>query len=173
MSQAMEDMIECLELNIVPGRNPFHVCNWERLAWASRKNLLSWFNDLLLRKNQLIEWSKSLVLPYSIWLPGLMNPTALLTAIKQVTARKRSLPLDNMTLDTYVTRMNRPADAVVQANYPEDGIFVHGLLIEGARWTDEEESSELVYNISGTACAGYLTESRYVVLFDLRLFSLF
>ena len=160
MSQGMEDMSECLELNQVPGRNPFHVCNWERLAWASRKTLSSWFADLLQRRNQLLEWSRSLVLPYSVWLPGLMNPTALLTAIKQVTARKRKLPLDGMSLDTHVTRMNRAADAMMQASYPEDGIFVHGLLIEGARWTDEEESSELVYTVGSTPCAGFLTESR-------------
>ena len=84
MSQAMEDMTESLNLNMVPGRNPFHACNWERLAWASRKSLSSWFADLLLRKDQLENWNKSLKLPYSLWLPGLINPTALLTAIKQV-----------------------------------------------------------------------------------------
>jgi flavin reductase (DIM6/NTAB) family NADH-FMN oxidoreductase RutF len=33
---------------------------------------------------QLQEWSRTFVLPYSVWLPGLVNPTALLTAIKQV-----------------------------------------------------------------------------------------
>jgi dynein heavy chain len=89
MSQGMEDMVECLETNQVPGRNPFHACSWERLAWPSRKNLASWFNDLLLRKTQLNEWCKSLSLPYSVWLPGLMNPTALLTAIKQVFFKKK------------------------------------------------------------------------------------
>ena len=59
-------------------------CVNDRLAWASRKSLSSWFYDLILRKAQLSEWAKSLALPYSIWLPGLINPTALLTAIKQV-----------------------------------------------------------------------------------------
>jgi dynein heavy chain len=84
MSQSMEDMLECMTVNLVPGRNPFHACSWERLAWPSRKNLSSWFADMILRRMQLDAWSKTLQLPYSIWLPGLINPTALLTAIKQV-----------------------------------------------------------------------------------------
>ena len=84
MSQGMEDMAQCMEINQVPGRNPFHTCSWERYAWASRKSLTSWFADLLMRRSQLTDWSRSLSLPYSVWLPGLMNPTALLTAIKQV-----------------------------------------------------------------------------------------
>lgn len=160
MSQGMEDMSSCLELNIVPGRNPFHVCNWERLAWASKKSLSSWFADLLLRRAQLAEWANTLSLPYSVWLPGLINPTALLTAIKQVTARKRKLPLDSMSLDTHVTRMYRAADAVVQGVYPEDGAFVHGLILEGARWTDDEESADMSYTVGSTVCAGALCESR-------------
>lgn len=161
MSTGMEDMAQCLELNMVPGRNPFHVfCNWERLAWASRKTLSSWFNDLLLRRQQLAEWARTLQLPYSVWLPGLINPTALLTAIKQVTARKRQLPLDSMALDTHVTRMYRAADAIVQATYPEDGAYVHGLYLEGARWTDDEESAESPYTVGNVGCAGHLCESR-------------
>jgi dynein heavy chain len=160
MSQGMEEMSVCFEINQVPGRNPFHVCSWEKLAWASRKSLSSWFADLLLRRSQLSTWSSTLTLPYSIWLPGLVNPTSLLTAIKQVTARRNKLPLDNMSLDTHVTRMNRVNDAIAMATYPADGIFVHGLLMEGARWTDEEESSESVYQVHGTACAGHLTESK-------------
>jgi dynein heavy chain, axonemal len=77
-----------------------------------------------------------------------------------VVARKRGLPLDGMSLDTYVTRMTRAADAMMQATYPEDGIFLHGLFLEGARWTDEEESAELLYTVGNTVCAGHLTESR-------------
>ena len=160
MSQSMEDLTECLTTNQVPGRNPFHTCSWERLAWASRKQLSSWFSDLLLRRTQLCEWIDTLSLPYSVWLPGLVNPTAFLTAIKQVTSRKNHQPLDNMCLETHVTRMRRAADAIAYGAYPDDGVFVHGLLMEGARWTDEEESSEKSYVEGGIGCAGFLVESR-------------
>ncbi len=165
MSQGMEDMGLALNINQVPGRNPFHAISWERLAWASRKTLSSWFSDLIMRRQQLAQWF-NLVLPFSIWLPGLMNPTALLTAVKQVTARKNKLPLDNMSLDTFVTRMDRPQTAVLNAVYPEDGIFIHGLLLEGARWTDEEESTDDLYTVNGTACGGHLTESKLKVLLE-------
>ena len=165
MSQGMEDMASSLDLNQVVGRNPFHAISWEKLAWASRKTLSSWFADLILRRQQLSTWY-NLVLPYSIWLPGLINPTALLTAIKQVTARKNKLPLDNMSLDTYVTRMTRPADAIQGGVYPEDGVYVHGLMLEGARWTDEDESTDDAYTISGTNCAGHLIESKLKVLLE-------
>jgi len=37
MSQAMEDLASDLNLNIVPGRNPFHQTSWEKLAWPSKK----------------------------------------------------------------------------------------------------------------------------------------
>jgi len=160
MSQSMEDMSECLQINMVPGRNPFHACSWERLAWPSRKSLASWFSDLLLRRAQLHQWSQSLVLPFSVWLPGLVNPTSLLTAIKQVTARKHKLPLDNMSLDTHITKMYHVNDAFNQASYPEDGIFIHGLIMEGARWSDEEEAADSTYTIGNTLCAGHVTESR-------------
>lgn len=167
MSQGMEDMAESMLVNMVPGRNPFHATSWEKLAWFSRKTLSSWFADLIQRRNQLQEWIKTLVLPFSTWLPGLMNPTALLTAIKQVTARKQKLPLDNMSLDTHITRMMKAQDAITLATYPEDGIFVHGMLMEGARWTDDEESADSIYMVGHTPCAGYITESKLKQLLTL------
>ena len=92
------------------------------------------------------------------------NYVLILSFLNQVTARKNKLPLDNMSLDTFVTRMYRVTDALVLGVYPEDGVFVHGLLMEGARWTDEEESVDDAYTIANTPCAGHLTESRLKVL---------
>ena len=65
-----------------------------------------------------------------------------------------------MSLDTHVTRMYKVTEAIALAAYPEDGIFVHGLMMEGARWSDEEESVESLYTVAGTTCAGYVSDSR-------------
>jgi len=160
VSQAMEDLQECLETNVVPGRSPTHALSWERLAWPSTKSLNAWFVDMVARHQQLYLWSVTLHLPYSVWLPGLVNPISLLTAIKQVTARVTKVPLDTLTLDTHVTRMYRLADAVTLGVYPENGILVHGLFIEGARWTDDSEGGGSAYQLGGISCAGHLMDSK-------------
>jgi dynein heavy chain, axonemal len=77
---------QAISINEVPGRNPFHQCSWEKAAWPSRKQLSSWFTDLLYRVLQLQRWVRELKTPFCMWLPGLFNPTAFLTAIKQVRA---------------------------------------------------------------------------------------
>lgn len=84
MSEPMEDMVIALGINMVPGRNPFHKCSWERYAWPSKRGLASWFVDLLRRVDQLSRWSSTLETPLSLWLPGIFNPMAILTAIMQV-----------------------------------------------------------------------------------------
>ena len=48
----------------------------------------------------------------------------------QVTARWKGLPLDTMEISTDVTQLE-PAAVAAQ---PEDGTYVHGFLMEGARW---------------------------------------
>ena len=48
----------------------------------------------------------------------------------KVTARRKGLPLDTMEISTDVTQLE-PAAVAAQ---PEDGTYVHGFLMEGARW---------------------------------------
>lgn len=160
MSQPMEDLAEALTLLQVPGRNPFHSCSWERSAWPSTKGLGSWFNDMMRRNTELRKWSETLVLPFSLWLPGLFNPTAFLTAVKQVTARARGLPLDKMGVETHVTRMIEASEADTRGGYPDDGAFIHGLFIEGARWLSGEDAEDDQYTISGVDCEGSLGVSK-------------
>jgi dynein heavy chain len=158
ITEAMEDLSQALSINQVPGRNPFHKTSWEALAWPSRKSLMTWFQDLLQRYTQLETWSSSLVTPLSLWLPGLFNPMAFLTAIMQVVARRTSLPLDNMAIETHITNIVDYQDVT---DYPDAGLLVHGLMMEGARWRYLEES-QLVdpYKEGVLDCAGYIADSR-------------
>jgi dynein heavy chain len=156
MSEPMEDLATCLGVNMVPGRNPFHKCSWEKYAWPSKRPLASWFTDLLKRVDQFSKWSATLETPVSLWLPGIFNPMAVLTAIMQVTARATGLPLDKMAVDTHVTTMLSAEEA---KEFPEHGLYVHGLFMEGARWAVGEEAGETAV-VGRTTTAGFITESR-------------
>lgn len=91
MSDAMDALAKSLVLNRVPG-------NWEKKAYPSKKPLAAWFDDLILRIEQLHDWTKeeNIEIPKSIWIAGLFNPMSFLTAIMQVTARAKGLPLDDV-----------------------------------------------------------------------------
>jgi dynein heavy chain, axonemal len=150
MSQPMEDLIKAIGANQWPGRNPYSQCRWESKAWPSAKNLLSQYHDMLQRVAQLLTWTTELVTPYSVWLPGLFNPTSYLTAVMQVTARRTGMPLDQMTTETHVTTFMRPETIDY---YPTDGAFIHGLFIEGARWPTGDEAGDAEM-VTGTPTAG-------------------
>jgi dynein heavy chain len=157
MSDPMEDLLEALSINQVPGRNVFSKVSWEKLAWPSKKTLEAWFQDVLLRVEQLERWSTELVTPFSLWLPGLFNPMAFVTAIMQVTARDTGRPLDKMTVETHITTIYKPEHAT---EYPEHGKFVHGLYIEGARWPTVEELAGETSTVGTTTVAGHLVDSK-------------
>jgi len=54
---------------------------WVKYAYFSLKDLPTWYDDLLLRIQQLNEYSEDLVPPKSLWISGLFNPMSFLTAI--------------------------------------------------------------------------------------------
>ena len=145
----------------MPGRNPLAKTSWERLAWPSRKPLSSWFLDLLRRVEQLRRWSAGgIVTPTSVWLPGLFNAMAFLTATCQVAARETGQPLDAMTIQTHMTTYHGP-EAVPAGAKPPRGTFVHGLRMEGARWASPAElDEEPTVLADGTPVGGRLAESK-------------
>lgn len=69
--------------------------------------------------------------PPSLWISGLFNPMSFLTAIKQTTARAKGLALDDMVLKTKVLNI---LDHTEITDPAEDGAFIHGFFMEGARW---------------------------------------
>ncbi|XP_028172090.1 dynein beta chain, ciliary-like [Ostrinia furnacalis] len=119
----MEDLENALFLDQVP-------MIWSKRAYPSLLGLSAWFVDLTLRLRELETWATDFVLPASVWLAGFFNPQSLLTAIMQSTARRYELPLDKMCLQCDVTKKMKEEFT----SAPRDGAFVHGLLMEGARW---------------------------------------
>jgi dynein heavy chain len=163
MSPSMEDLAECMGTGMVPGRNPFHGCNWEGKAWFSMKSLLPWFSDLQRRCEQLTVWTEEMHRPFCVWLPGLFNPTAYITAAMQCTARTAGLPLDKMTTETHMTLWSTPDEV---DHHPNGGGFVNGLYIEGARWPSKEEVEDPV-EIEGEPCGGHIMTSKLKDLLPL------
>jgi len=158
MSQAMEDLASALTLNQVPGRSPFHQCSWEVHAWPSIKPFAPWFEDLCDRVIELNNWAAEFEPPVSVWISMLFNPTAFLTAVMQVTARRDAIALDNMTVETHVTTYRKLQD--LPSERPNQGFLVHGLFMQGARWSDAEECEDDTFDVDGVPCAGCVMESR-------------
>jgi len=124
MTDDMETLASKLYLNQQPDL-------WVKYAYFSNKNLMAWFDDLLLRILQLDAYAEELTAPDSLWISGLFNPMSFLTAIMQVTARATGLPLDDMTLRTDVLNVKDPKEIQEPA---ETGAYVHGFFLEGAGW---------------------------------------
>merc|ERR1712032_350549 len=139
VTEKMESLGADLQLNKVNAL-------WAELAFPSLKSLASWFADLLLRVDQLVEWTRILALMKSLWLCGLFNSMSFMTAVMQVTARSNQLPLDFMTNRCRFTNCR---DLVDISGQPAQGVYVHGLFLEGAGWEDGKGDDE-----------GYIQESK-------------
>jgi len=138
ITEQMESLATALSLNRVPA-------SWEKLSYFSLKPLARWFADLLLRVKQLVDWTGSLAVQKSLWISGLFNPMAYLTAVMQVTARQSSLPLDYMTNCCVFSNFTDPKEIVTM---PQKGVYIHGMFMEGASWEPGKGDEE-----------GYITES--------------
>lgn len=102
ITEDMETLATSLFIKQVPAL-------WVKYAYFSLKDLVMWFDDLLLRITQLVSYSEEMIVPNSLWISGLFNPMSFLTAIMQVTARSKGLALDDMVLKTDVLNIKDPA----------------------------------------------------------------
>jgi len=124
ITDAMELLQVSLEINVLPPK-------WVAATNPTKKNLQSWFEELLTRINQLQEWTDNVETPPVLWISGLFNPMAYLTAIMQTTARAENLPLDDICLKTTVKNTFSPEDF---PNFAPVGAYVTGFFLEGAGW---------------------------------------
>lgn len=129
MTNDMFQVSEALLKQEIPRNGKY---SWLKAAWPSSKPLDGWFEDVVKHVEQLRVWTAEFQLPKSLWLPGFLKPLALITAIRQVVARKEAKALHEVRLQVDVTTCRDPDKLV--SGPPDDGLFLHGLLIEGARY---------------------------------------
>jgi dynein heavy chain len=139
VTESMEALAADLQANKVNAK-------WAALAYPSLKSLAAWFADLLLRVEQLVEWTRVLQLLKSLWLSGFFNSMSFLTAVMQTTARANALPLDYMVNRCQFSNLRDVSDIIA---LPSTGVNVHGLYMEGSGWEDGKGEDE-----------GYITDSK-------------
>lgn len=128
MSQELDDLASSLFNGFLPNM-------WRNLAPQTEKNLVTWMAHLKKRDTQYKEWEQNKVEPNAMWLSGMHIPESYLTALVQTTCRRKGIALDKATLYTDVTQMTLPSEVKEK---PEDGCYIYGLYLEGARWNMEK-----------------------------------
>ena len=104
---------------------------WAKVAYPSLKPLASWVPDLLKRIGYIQLWFDE-GKPPSFWISGFYFPQAFITGVMQNHARKYQLPIDTIT---YGYDMRDETVEQIKISGPaDDGAFIYGLFIEGARW---------------------------------------
>jgi dynein heavy chain len=105
--------------------------DWEKQGYPSLKPLGSWFADLIQRVEFFRDWNDTGV-PTSCWLGAFFFPQGFLTGVLQTHSRQHKLPIDSLR---FVVHPTAETDAAL-AELPivDNGIYVHGLSLEGARW---------------------------------------
>jgi len=115
------------------------------ISWMTMQ-LAGWIKGLLDRHFQLNNWVFK-ERPPSFWLTGFFNPQGFLTSMKQeVTRMRKGWSLDEVEFTSEVLKETIQGDdgkiEGKQINSPGEGVYIHGLYLEGAGWNKNEKRLE-------------------------------
>lgn len=127
MSSELDAVTNSLFDNTVPE-------SWQKVAYPSLKPLGSWIADFVERLKFMQNWIDKGA-PPSYWISGFFFTQSFLTGTLQNYARKKGIAIDTLTYDFAFFSEPRQVDINVP---PEDGCYVYGLYLEGARWNHEK-----------------------------------
>jgi dynein heavy chain len=128
----MSGELEAMGNSVVLGKVP---AMWSSVSYPSLKSLGGWVKDFLERLEFLRNWFESKKAPPRYWISGFFFTQAFITGTLQNFARKFKIPIDQTDFD--FSFLTPKQEVIAQTTKPEDGAYVYGLFMEGARWNVE------------------------------------
>lgn len=106
---------------------------WAKKGPLSLKPLSSWFLDILARCFFFQSWDDLGKTPPVHWISGIFFPQAFFTGAMQNYARKYSEEIDLLSYSqSILDDVHDPKRELLRP--PEDGVYIYGVFLEGARW---------------------------------------